>query len=83
MAFDGGCGMMGLTWTQSMMGWAGFGLLSLVALVVVFWALIDAVQRKDLDSGKKVGWILIILAGWFLPLSLLGAIVYFAVGKRK
>ncbi len=83
MAFDGGCGMMGLNWMSGMMGWGGFGLLSLVALVVVFWALIDAVQNKKLDTGSKVGWVLIILAGWFFPLSLLGAIAYFAAGKKR
>jgi len=82
MVWDG-CSMMGFSWMSSMMGWGGFSLLSLIALVVVFWALIDAVNSKSLDTGKKIAWVLIILAGWFLPLSLLGAIAYFAAGKKR
>lgn len=83
MVLDGGCGMMGFSWMSGMMGWGGFGLLHLVALVVVFWALIDAVNNKKLDTGKKIAWTLIILAGWFFPLSLLGAVAYFTAWKKR
>ena len=73
--------MTGSSWPLTT--FSGFWLFGLLLLVIVFAALIDIMQRKDLDSGKRVGWVLIVIMGGFFSLSILGAIVYFVWGRRK
>jgi hypothetical protein len=80
MVFDG-CGMMGFGMMSGFMGWGGFGLLSLVALAIVFWAVGDIMRRK-METGMRIGWLLVALVGYFLPLSVLGAIAYAVWGRK-
>jgi hypothetical protein len=58
---------------------AGFFAFFIANIVVVIWALVDAIRVPD-DSmyraGNKLVWVLVILLGSFV-----GAIVYFFVGK--
>ena len=73
--------MQGTGWPFSM--FSGFWIWSLIILAVVFYALIDIMKRKDLDAGKRVGWVLIVLMAGFFPLAILGAIVYLIWGKKR
>lgn len=52
----------------------------ILLLLFVFWIrmLIHAVTNKGIDGGEKVAWVLVVLF-----LNLLGAIIYFFVGKPK
>ena len=52
-----------------------FGLLMTVFWV---WMLIHALTNSGLSGGEKVAWVLVILV-----LPMLGAIIYFFVGKPK
>lgn len=79
--YTGMMDMMGFGWPYTMT--SGMTALLLVALLVVFWALIDIMKRKDLDVGKRVSWVLIVLMAGFFPLAILGAIAYFIFGKKK
>jgi hypothetical protein len=48
-------------------------------LVVVVWALVDAIQVPDdsmYRSGSKIVWVLVIVI-----LNFIGAIIYFAIGR--
>jgi hypothetical protein len=58
---------------------AGFVLFFIANIVLVIWALVDAIRVPD-DSmyraGNKLIWILVILLA-----GLIGAIVYFVVGR--
>ena len=58
---------------------AVFGLLALANVILVIWALVDAIQVPD-DSmyraGSKIIWVLVILFAEFI-----GAIIYFLVGR--
>ena len=58
---------------------AGFFLFAIANIVLVIWALVDAIRVPD-DSmyraGNKLIWILVILLGGFI-----GAIVYFFIGR--
>jgi hypothetical protein len=58
---------------------AGFFVFFIANIVLVIWALVDAIRVPD-DSmyraGNKLIWILVILLA-----GLVGAIVYFIVGK--
>jgi Phospholipase_D-nuclease N-terminal len=58
---------------------AGFFLFAIANIVLVIWALVDAVRVPDdamYRAGNKLIWILVILLGGFI-----GAIVYFFVGR--
>ena len=48
--------------------------------VFVFWIcmLVSAIQNKGLAEGEKIAWVLVIAL-----LHLLGAIIYFFVGRPK
>ncbi len=77
---------LGSAWVGMMsntMSWMGFGLLSLIALFLVFWAAVDILKRPKMDVGARIGWLLVVLIGYFLPLSVLGAIVYAIWGRSK
>ncbi len=58
---------------------AVFGILTLVAVIVWIWALVDCLQVSDdslYQSGNKLIWVLIIvLANW------VGALLYFVIGR--
>jgi len=58
---------------------AGFFVFFVVNIVLVIWALVDAIRVPD-DSmyraGNKLIWILVILLAGFV-----GAIIYFFVGR--
>jgi len=48
--------------------------------IFVFWIcmLVSAIQNKGLAEGEKIAWVLVIAL-----LHLLGAIIYFFVGRPK
>jgi len=73
--------MGGMGWPFSMM--SGFWIWGLLILAVVFYALYDIMQRKDLDAGKRVGWVLIVLMAGFFPLAILGALAYLIWGRKR
>jgi hypothetical protein len=58
-----------------------FWLFFLANIVLVIWALVDAIKVPDdsmYQAGSKVVWVLVILLGGFI-----GAIVYLVVGRPK
>ena len=52
-------------------------LLSLVVLVLDIVAIIDAV-KSNMETGKKVLWIVLILI-----LPIIGLVLYYVIGKKK
>ena len=55
-----------------------FALVGLVSFVIWLWALIDAIKNPALDSNQRLIWILVILLT-----NLLGALIYFIIGRKK
>ncbi len=55
-----------------------FALLSIIGLVIWIWALIDALRNPALSDTQRVVWVLVIFFT-----QILGAIVYFAVGRKS
>jgi Phospholipase_D-nuclease N-terminal len=56
-----------------------FVVLWLLGLVLVIWALVDAIQVPDdamYQSGSKIVWVLVIVL-----LNFIGAIIYFVIGR--
>jgi hypothetical protein len=58
-----------------MMG--GFGLLWLIGLIAVIWAVIDIVKQKK-ETGWKLIWLIISIL-----LSVIGVILYYFISGRK
>lgn len=54
------------------------GPLALLSMVFWIWMLVHAVQNKGLDQTEKIVWVLVIAL-----LHLLGALIYFFVGRPK
>jgi hypothetical protein len=52
--------------------------LVLASFVFWIWMLIHAIQNKGLSDGEKIAWVLVILF-----VHLLGALIYFLVGRPK
>jgi cytochrome c oxidase assembly factor CtaG len=63
-----------------------WGLVYIASLVLVIWAIVDLARRpaSALPPGRKVLWIVGLVAGWFL-FGLVGAIiaVVYLAGTRK
>ncbi len=55
-----------------------FAVISLIGLVLWIWALIDALRNPALSDTQRVVWVLVIFFT-----QILGAIVYFAVGRKS
>ena len=56
-----------------------FWLFFIANIVLVIWALVDAIKVPDdslYKAGNKLIWVLVILLGGFV-----GSIIYFAVGR--
>jgi chromate transport protein ChrA len=53
-------------------------LIFILPAVIVLWALIDVIKSDFKDSTNKIIWLLLII---FLPL--LGAILYFLIGRSQ
>ena len=58
--------------------WILMAALSIVALGVWIWALVDAIQNPALDSTMRLVWILVIVFT-----QIIGAIIYLAVGRSR
>jgi hypothetical protein len=52
--------------------------LGLLALAFWIWMLVDAAQNRGLDQNERIVWILVVAL-----LHLLGALIYFFVGRPK
>lgn len=64
--------------------WPFFGIIGLVSLAALglwLWALVDCIQVSDdsmYESGNKLVWVLIIVL-----LNWIGALLYFLIGRPK
>jgi hypothetical protein len=52
--------------------------LGLMSLAFWIWMLVDTAQNRGLDQNERVVWIIVVAL-----LHLLGAIIYFFVGRPK
>jgi hypothetical protein len=53
-------------------------IIGLLCTIFWIWMLIHALTNKGISGGEKVAWVLVILV-----LPMLGAIIYFFLGKPK
>ena len=55
-----------------------FGLIGLISFVFWLWMLIDCIQNRNLSSNEKIIWVLVVIL-----LYALGALIYFAIGRKQ
>lgn len=64
-----------------------FGLLALVSLVPVIWAIVDVVRRPawQFSTGRKVMWAITLGVGWLIlwPIALISSLLYLTVLRRR
>ena len=58
--------------------WILMVILSIAALGVWIWALVDAIQNPALNSTMRLVWILVIVFT-----QIIGAIIYLAIGRSR
>jgi len=75
--YSGFGNMMGYGWNMTGLGITAV-ILILINIIVVIWALVDVMRPKKMDSGIRIGWVVIILA-----LQLLGVIIYLFMRGRE
>jgi hypothetical protein len=74
---------------EALHGGGAVGILGLLFLLIAFvvgvaafafwiWMLIHAITNKGLTDGEKIAWVLVVLF-----LHVLGALIYFFVGRPK
>lgn len=69
---DAGATVMGLLFMLVV------GLLCLLGFLFWVWMLVHAIQNKGLSDSERIVWVVVIVF-----VNLLGAILYFFVGKPK
>jgi hypothetical protein len=64
-----------------------YGVLALVALVPIVWAMVDVLRRPawQFPVARKVVWVVMLLAGWVLvfPVAAASAVLYLVVLRRR
>ncbi|MHB8218775.1 MAG: DUF2510 domain-containing protein [Acidimicrobiales bacterium] len=66
---------------------AAFGVLALLALVPIVWAIVDVVRRPSwqFSTSRKVLWVVMLGLGWLVlwPVALISSVMYLAVYRRR
>lgn len=66
---------------------AVFGVLALLALVPIIWAIVDVVRRPawQFSPVRKVLWIVTLVVGWVIlwPIALISAVLYLTIYRRR
>jgi len=63
--------------------WIFFIILSLVGLAIWIWAIIDVSKRQFSNQQDKTTWLIVLIVSLVVGLSLIGAIIYLIVGRKK
>lgn len=63
--------------------WIFFIILFLVGLAIWIWAIIDVTKRQFSNQQDKTTWLIVLIVSLVVGLSLLGAIIYLIVGRKK
>lgn len=62
--------------------WIALVLVSIVGLILWIWAIVDAAKREFENPGNKNVWLIVLIVGFVVGLSLIVAIVYLIAGRK-
>ena|SRR3990172_1750249 len=56
---------------------------SLLGLILWIWAIIDVSKREFANPQDKTTWLIVLIVGFVVGLSLIAAIIYLVAGRKK
>lgn len=63
--------------------WIAVVIAALLGLILWVWAIIDISKRQFTDPGNKTTWLIVLIVGLIIGLSLIAAIIYLIVGRKQ
>jgi uncharacterized membrane protein YidH (DUF202 family) len=63
--------------------WIIIVIAAIIGLALWIWALIDVIRREFPEENDKTIWLVVLIVSFVVGLSLIGAIVYLIVGRKK
>jgi hypothetical protein len=63
--------------------WIVIIIASLIGLILWIWAIIDVSKRQFENPSDKTTWLIVLIVGFVVGLSLLAAIIYLIAGRKK
>ena len=56
---------------------------SLIGLILWIWAIVDVSKRQFQNPSDKTTWLIVLIVGFVVGLSLIAAIIYLVAGRKK
>jgi hypothetical protein len=63
--------------------WIVIVIASLLGLILWIWAIIDVSKRQFQNPSDKTTWLIVLIVGFVVGLSLIAAIIYLIAGRKK
>ena len=63
--------------------WIVIVIASLIGLILWIWAIIDVSKRQFQNPSDKTTWLIVLIVGFVVGLSLIAAIIYLIAGRKK
>lgn len=63
--------------------WIVIVIAALIGLILWIWAIIDVSKRQFANPQDKTTWLIVLIVGFVVGLSLLAAIIYLIAGRKK
>lgn len=63
--------------------WVLLILFALVGFVIWLWAIIDCAKRQFTNPADRTTWLIVLIVGFLFGISLIVAIIYLIVGRKK
>lgn len=63
--------------------WIVIIIASLIGLILWIWAIIDVSKRQFQNPSDKTTWLIVLIVGFVVGLTLIAAIIYLIAGRKK
>lgn len=63
--------------------WVVLIIAAIVGFILWLWAIIDCSKRQFANPSDKTTWLIVLIVGFVVGLSLIAAIIYLVAGRKK
>lgn len=63
--------------------WIVVVIAALIGLILWIWAIVDVTKREFANPSDKTTWLIVLIVGFVVGLSLIAAIIYLVAGRKK
>jgi uncharacterized integral membrane protein len=63
--------------------WIVIVIAALIGLILWIWAIIDVSKRQFENPSNKTTWLIVLIVGFVVGLSLIAAIIYLIAGRKQ